>query len=76
MTFPPEYPNKPPAVHFLSQMFHPNIYTDGRICLDILQGEWSPVYNIGSILTSIQVLQAEPLIVVAHRSERELTREW
>lgn len=37
-------------------MFHPNIYNDGQICLDILQKQWSPVYDIGAILTSIQSL--------------------
>ena len=37
MEFSEEYPNKPPVVRFLSKMFHPNIYADGGICLDILQ---------------------------------------
>ena len=37
MEFSEEYPNKPPVVKFLSKMFHPNIYADGGICLDILQ---------------------------------------
>jgi ubiquitin-protein ligase len=32
-----DYPNKPPAVRFLSKIFHPNVYNDGKICLDILQ---------------------------------------
>ena len=35
-------------------MFHPNIYADGQICLDILQNQWSPIYDISAILTSIQ----------------------
>jgi ubiquitin-protein ligase len=39
--FSEEYPNKPPAVRFLSKMFHPNVYADGSICLDILQNRWS-----------------------------------
>lgn len=41
-------------------MFHPNIYTDGSICLDILQHMWSPVYDVSSILTSIQSLLTDP----------------
>jgi len=40
MEFSEEYPNKPPVVKFLSKMFHPNIYADGGICLDILQNRW------------------------------------
>lgn len=41
-------------------MFHPNVYADGSICLDILQNRWSPTYDVSSILTSIQSLLDEP----------------
>ena len=37
LTFTAEYPTKPPEVKFVTQIFHPNVYNDGRICLDILQ---------------------------------------
>lgn len=37
LEFTEEYPNKPPNVKFISKMFHPNVYADGSICLDILQ---------------------------------------
>jgi ubiquitin-conjugating enzyme E2 A len=53
--FNEEYPNKPPVVRFVSKMFHPNVYADGGICLDILQNRWSPTYDVSAILTSIQV---------------------
>lgn len=53
--FTEEYPNKPPTVRFVSHMFHPNVYADGGICLDILQNRWSPTYDVSAILTSIQV---------------------
>lgn len=53
--FTEEYPNKPPTVRFVSKMFHPNVYADGGICLDILQNRWSPTYDVSAILTSIQV---------------------
>eukprot|EP01100_Stratorugosa_tubuloviscum_P013588 TRINITY_DN689_c2_g1_i2.p1 TRINITY_DN689_c2_g1~~TRINITY_DN689_c2_g1_i2.p1 ORF type:complete len:161 (+),score=92.87 TRINITY_DN689_c2_g1_i2:321-803(+) len=55
-----EYPNKPPKVRFLTKLFHPNIYADGSICLDILSNQWSPSYDIASILTSIQSLLCDP----------------
>eukprot|EP00761_Pharyngomonas_kirbyi_P009789 gb/GECH01009807.1/.p1 GENE.gb/GECH01009807.1/~~gb/GECH01009807.1/.p1 ORF type:complete len:153 (+),score=30.40 gb/GECH01009807.1/:1-459(+) len=58
--FSEEYPNKPPTVKFVTRMFHPNIYTDGNICLDILQKHWSPMYDIVAILTSIQSLLTDP----------------
>lgn len=38
-------------------MFHPNVYANGSICLDILSSRWSPTYDVAAILTSIQVLK-------------------
>lgn len=54
MHFEEQYPNKPPGVKFISQMFHPNVYNTGELCLDILQNRWSPTYDVAAILTSIQ----------------------
>jgi Ubiquitin-conjugating enzyme len=31
------------------------VYADGGICLDILQNQWSPIYDVAAVLTSIQV---------------------
>lgn len=36
------------------------VYADGGICLDILQNQWSPIYDIAAILTSIQSLLCDP----------------
>lgn len=52
-------------VRFLTRMFHPNskdylVYNDGTICLDILQNQWSPIYDVQAILTSIQSLLCDP----------------
>eukprot|EP00501_MAST-03F_sp_TOSAG23-6_P002267 GSMAST32.ASY1.ANO1.2367.1 assembled CDS len=32
----------------------------GTICLDILKSQWSPIYDISAILTSIQSLLSDP----------------
>ena len=48
------------VVKFVSKIFHPNVYANGSICLDILQNQWSPIYDIAAILTSIQSLLNDP----------------
>lgn len=58
--FEESYPNKPPGVKFVSKMFHPNIYANGELCLDILQNRWSPTYDVVAILTSVQSLLNDP----------------
>lgn len=60
MHFEEAYPNKPPGVKFISQMFHPNVYGTGELCLDILQNRWSPTYDVAAILTSVQSLLNDP----------------
>ena len=54
-TFSESYPNKPPTVRFVSSVFHPNVYPDGQICLDLLSKGWSSQYGVASILLALQV---------------------
>jgi ubiquitin-conjugating enzyme E2 A len=60
LEFSEEYPTKPPNVKFITNMWHPNIYSDGKICLDILTNQWSPIYDVLTVLTSIQSLLSDP----------------
>ncbi|KMZ75340.1 Ubiquitin-conjugating enzyme E2 2 [Zostera marina] len=64
-----DYPNKPPTVRFVSRMFYPNIYADESICLDILQNQRSPIYDVAAILTSIQSLLCDPNLSFPVNSE-------
>ncbi|EXX51946.1 Ubiquitin-conjugating enzyme E2 15 variant 2 [Rhizophagus irregularis] len=36
MTFPKDYPLMPPKLRFISEMWHPNVYPDGEVCISIL----------------------------------------
>ena len=60
MKFDESYPVKPPSVKFTKFVYHPNIYRDGKICIDILQGNWAPSLNIQSILMSLISLFDDP----------------
>ena len=56
------YPFLPPSIVFETRSVeHVNIMkTKGRICLDILTKEWSPIYTLRTLFTSIRSLFAEP----------------
>lgn len=58
--FPENYPFDPPHVSFLTPCFHPNVDTQGGICLDILKEAWSAVYTTAQVLLSIQNLLGNP----------------
>lgn len=58
--FPSNYPYAPPKVLFKTPIYHPNIDFSGRICLDILKEKWSAIYNVQSVLLSLQSLLEEP----------------
>jgi len=62
MTFPEEYPAKPPKCKFDPPLFHPNVYPSGTICLSILNEEkaWKPAINLKQICTGIQDLLNNP----------------
>jgi ubiquitin-conjugating enzyme E2 G1 len=70
--FPKEYPNKPPKFKFITNIVHPNIYSDGKVCISILHDgidefnyediseRWNPSHSVNSILISILNILSEP----------------
>ncbi|KAL7174275.1 hypothetical protein ACSBR2_033519 [Camellia fascicularis] len=55
LSFPNDFPFKPPKIKFETACFHPNVDLYGNICLDILQ-----LNHTATILLSIQSLLGEP----------------
>jgi ubiquitin-conjugating enzyme E2 R len=74
LTFPQDFPYKPPVFKVITKMWHPNIYPDGNVCISILhppgedemntietaQMRWTPIQSIDKVLLSIVSLLADP----------------
>jgi len=73
LDFPMDYPHRPPKMRFISKMWHPNIHTNGSVCISILHepgddtfgyeqaGErWSPIQTVETIVLSVISLLADP----------------
>ncbi|KAL6123730.1 PREDICTED: ubiquitin-conjugating enzyme E2 7-like [Fragaria vesca subsp. vesca] len=73
MSFPSDYPNNPPTVRFTSEIWHPNVYSDGKVCISILHPpgddpngyelaseRWNPVHTVESIMLSIISMLSSP----------------
>ena len=55
-----DYPHKPPKVHCDTPVYHPNIDTEGNVCLNILRGDWQPVLGVTPIVLGLLFLFIDP----------------
>ncbi|KAK8712152.1 hypothetical protein V6N13_147399 [Hibiscus sabdariffa] len=55
-----DFPHSPPKGYFLTKIFHPNIATNGEICVNTLKKDWNPSLGLRHILIVVRCLLIEP----------------
>jgi len=52
---PTDFPFKPPEVKFVTQIYHPNVDKEGKICVDLLNASesWKPTTPIVDIINAV-----------------------
>lgn len=60
LTFPKNYPEDPPDIKFVTKIYHPNVSSDGVICISSKSVDWDKNQNIIDIIYSIYDLLKKP----------------
>ncbi|RXM96575.1 Ubiquitin-conjugating enzyme E2 G1 [Acipenser ruthenus] len=73
LTFPYDYPLRPPKMKFITELWHPNVAKNGDVCISILHepGEdkfgyekpeerWLPIHTVETIMISVISMLADP----------------
>ncbi|GAB2221703.1 hypothetical protein Drorol1_Dr00012888 [Drosera rotundifolia] len=55
-----DFPNSPPKGYFLTKIFHPNVATNGEICVNTLKKDWNPSLGLRHVLLVVRCLLIEP----------------
>uniref|UniRef100_A0A8C5MS35 E2 ubiquitin-conjugating enzyme n=1 Tax=Leptobrachium leishanense TaxID=445787 RepID=A0A8C5MS35_9ANUR len=55
-----DFPAAPPKGYFLTKIFHPNISSNGEICVNVLKKDWKAELGIRHILLTIKCLLIHP----------------
>jgi len=75
ITFPAEYPFKPPKICFKTKIYHPNIDEKGQVCLPIISAEnWKPATKTDQVIQALVALVNDP--EPEHPLRAELAEEF
>jgi len=75
ITFPDQYPFKPPTVVFKTPIYHPNIDEKGNVCLTVINPDnWKPATKASNVLNDLVKLVNFPEI--DHPLRPELAEEF
>ncbi|MED6146520.1 Ubiquitin-conjugating enzyme E2 22 [Stylosanthes scabra] len=55
-----DFPHSPPKGYFMTKIFHPNIATNGEICVNTLKKDWNPSLGLRHVLVVVRCLLIEP----------------
>ncbi|XP_076893198.1 ubiquitin-conjugating enzyme E2 22-like isoform X1 [Bidens hawaiensis] len=55
-----DFPHSPPKGYFLTKIFHPNIASNGEICVNTLKRDWNPTLGLRHVLIVVRCLLIEP----------------
>lgn len=55
-----DYPASPPRGYFLTKIYHPNVASNGDICVNTLKRDWTPEVTFKHILQVIRCLLIVP----------------
>ncbi|XP_003801434.1 ubiquitin/ISG15-conjugating enzyme E2 L6 [Otolemur garnettii] len=70
ITFPGEYPFKPPMVKFTTKIYHPNVDENGQVCLPIISNEnWKPCTKTCQVLDALNLMVNKPNLAEPLRVE-------
>ncbi|ESQ40417.1 hypothetical protein EUTSA_v10014464mg [Eutrema salsugineum] len=55
-----DFPHSPPKGYFMTKIFHPNIASNGEICVNTLKKDWNPSLGLRHVLSVVRCLLIEP----------------